>query len=94
MKVLIKQAKIIDSSSEFNGEKKDVLIINGKITEISNEIKPTDKNLGPAVMDTSEYVNQVLTEHLLTKHYKQLTQTEATNRRAVRCQAGSATSPY
>jgi len=43
MKVLIKQAKIIDSSSEFNGEKKDVLIINGKITEISNEIKPTDK---------------------------------------------------
>jgi predicted DNA-binding protein (UPF0251 family) len=43
-------------------------------------IKPTDKNLGPAVMDTSEYVNQVLTEHLLTKDYKQLTQTESTNR--------------
>jgi len=43
-------------------------------------IKPTDKNLGPAVMDTSEYVNQVLTEHLLTKDYKQLTQPEATNR--------------
>ena len=43
MKVLIKQAKIIDSSSEFNGEKKDVLIIDGKIADISNEIKSIDK---------------------------------------------------
>jgi len=43
-------------------------------------IKPTDKNLGPVVMDTSEYVNRVLTEHLLTKDYKQLTQSEATNK--------------
>ena len=42
MKVLIKQAKIIDSSSEFNGEKKDVLIIDGKISDISNEIKSID----------------------------------------------------
>jgi len=42
MKVLIKQAKIIDSSSEFNGEKKDVLIIDGKIADISNEIKSID----------------------------------------------------
>ena len=44
MKVLIKQAKILDSSSEFNGEIKDVLLINGKISDISNEIKSTDKN--------------------------------------------------
>jgi predicted DNA-binding protein (UPF0251 family) len=43
-------------------------------------IKPTDKNLGPAVMDTSEDVNRVLTEHLLTKDYKQLTQSEATSK--------------
>lgn len=43
MKVLIKKAKIIDSSSEFNGEKKDVLIVNGKITDMSNSIKSTDK---------------------------------------------------
>ncbi|MFN9981989.1 MAG: hypothetical protein ACK53Y_18835, partial [bacterium] len=42
-------------------------------------IKPTDKNLGPDVMDMSEYINQVLKEHLLTKDYKQLTQVEATN---------------
>jgi predicted DNA-binding protein (UPF0251 family) len=41
-------------------------------------IKPTVKNFGPAVMDTSEYVYQVLKEHLLTKDYKQLTQAEAT----------------
>lgn len=43
MKILIKQAKILDSSSEFNGEIKDVLLINGKISDISNEIKSTDK---------------------------------------------------
>ena len=44
MKVLIKQAKIIDSSSEFNGKIKDVLISNGEITDISDKIKSTDKN--------------------------------------------------
>ena len=44
MKVLIKQAKILDSSSEFNGEIKDVLLINGKISDIPNEIKSTDNN--------------------------------------------------
>ena len=43
MKVLIKQAKILDSSSEFHREIKDVLLINGKISDISNEIKSTDK---------------------------------------------------
>jgi hypothetical protein len=43
-------------------------------------IKPTDKNLGPAVMDTSEYMQQVLKEHLLTDNYTQLTQTEAHNK--------------
>jgi hypothetical protein len=40
-------------------------------------IKPTDKNLGPAVMDTLEYIQQVLKEHLLTDNYVQLTQAEA-----------------
>jgi hypothetical protein len=37
-------------------------------------IKPTDKNLGPVVMDTSTYIHQVLTEHLLTDAYLQLSQ--------------------
>jgi hypothetical protein len=42
-------------------------------------IKPTDKNLGPTVMETAVYTKQVLTEHLLTKDYKQLSVTEAKN---------------
>ena len=36
-------------------------------------IKPSDKNLGPAVLDTSRYITQVLEEHLLTKDYRRLT---------------------
>jgi len=40
-------------------------------------IKPTDKNLGPSVMDTTDYVNQILTEHLLTDTYLQLTEGKA-----------------
>jgi len=36
-------------------------------------IKPSNKNLGPAVMDTSSYITQVLKEHLLTKDYRKLT---------------------
>jgi len=43
-------------------------------------IKPTDKNLGPAVLDTETYVNQVLQEHLNTKHYQLLSDTESRNR--------------
>jgi hypothetical protein len=39
-------------------------------------IKPTDKNLGPAVMDIKNYVSQVLQEHLLTDTYRQLSSTE------------------
>jgi hypothetical protein len=39
-------------------------------------IKPTDKNLGPAVMDLNTYVSQVLKEHLLTDTYKKLSPTE------------------
>jgi hypothetical protein len=43
-------------------------------------IKPTDKNLGPAVLDTETYVNQVLQEPLNTKHYQLLSNTESRNR--------------
>ncbi len=42
-------------------------------------IKPTDKNLGPAVLDTNDYVEKILKEHLLTNAYKQLTRTEMLN---------------
>jgi mRNA-degrading endonuclease RelE of RelBE toxin-antitoxin system len=40
-------------------------------------IKPTNKNLGPAIMDTKTYIHQVLKEHLLTDTYKQLSSKEA-----------------
>jgi hypothetical protein len=40
-------------------------------------IKPTDKNLGPAIMDTDNYIKQVLQEHLLTKDYVQLSDVAA-----------------
>ncbi len=38
MKVLIKQAKIISSTSPFNGQLKDILITNGKIERIADVI--------------------------------------------------------
>jgi hypothetical protein len=43
-------------------------------------IKPSDKNLGPAIMDTSTYVSMALTEHLLTPDYLQISQLEAKHR--------------
>jgi hypothetical protein len=43
-------------------------------------IKPTDKNLGPAVLDTEAYMKQILQEHLTTKHYQLLSDTESRNR--------------
>ncbi len=43
-------------------------------------IKPTDKNLGPAVMDTKTYIKQILQEHLLTSHYQQLSKQDSLNR--------------
>jgi len=39
MKLLIKSATIIDNSSPFHLQKKDLLIENGKITKIANSIK-------------------------------------------------------
>ena len=40
-------------------------------------IKPSDKNLGPTVLDTTSYIHQVFEEHLLTSDYRQLTKIEA-----------------
>ena len=37
----------------------------------------SDKNLGPAIMNTLDYINLVLKEYLLTKTYRQLSPTEA-----------------
>jgi hypothetical protein len=43
-------------------------------------IKPADKNLGLAVMDTKTYIKQVLQEHLLTSRYQQLSKQDSLNR--------------
>jgi hypothetical protein len=43
-------------------------------------IKPSDKNLGPTLMDLESYILQVLKEHLLTKDYMQLSEREASTR--------------
>jgi hypothetical protein len=43
-------------------------------------IKPTDKNLGPATMDTEDYIIQILKEQLLTADYNQLSKAEAQNK--------------
>jgi len=40
-------------------------------------IKPTDKNLGPAVLDLDAYVRQILHEHLLKNDCKQLSKESA-----------------
>ncbi len=43
-KILIKQVTIVDTNSPFNGLKKDVLIVDGKVSEIADAIKKsTDK---------------------------------------------------
>jgi hypothetical protein len=43
------------------------------------KIKPTDKNLGPAILYTSQYISQTLMEHLLTPDYRQLSHQETTS---------------
>lgn len=41
MKILLKSVKIVDSSSEFNGQTKDILIENGIIQQIADNIEST-----------------------------------------------------
>jgi hypothetical protein len=40
-------------------------------------ILPTDKNLGPAIVNRADYINQAITEHLLTPDYENLNPTTA-----------------
>jgi hypothetical protein len=40
-------------------------------------IMPTNKNLGPAIMNHDEYIKQCLSDHLLAPNYIQLTEKEA-----------------
>jgi hypothetical protein len=41
---------------------------------------PTDKNLGPAIMNHEDYIKLCLSHHLLTPHYTQLDKAVALNR--------------
>ena len=43
-------------------------------------ILPTDKNLGPAILNRKDYIRKVLNEHLLTPAYTQLQTHLADNR--------------
>jgi len=43
-------------------------------------IIPTDKNLGPAVLNRDDYISQVLKEHLLTPTYLKLNSNTASHR--------------
>jgi hypothetical protein len=43
-------------------------------------ILPTDKNLGPAILNRDQYITQVLSEHLLTPAYLQLSKETAINK--------------
>ncbi len=40
-------------------------------------IMPSDKNLGPTIMNHDDYITQVLKEHLLTQAYQYLDPTTA-----------------
>jgi len=40
-------------------------------------ILPSDKNLGPAILDRKSYITQILNKHILTPSYQQLSPTEA-----------------
>ena len=43
-------------------------------------ILPTDKNLGPAIINRTDYIKHILSEHLLTTDYEYLTHTVANDK--------------
>jgi hypothetical protein len=43
-------------------------------------ILPTDKNLGPAILNRDQYITQILSERLLTPAYLQLSKETAMNK--------------
>ncbi len=42
-------------------------------------VKPSDKNLGPVIMNTEDYIKMALIQHLLTTNYQQLPPQQAKN---------------
>ena len=56
MDILIKKAVIIDSTSPFNGQKKDILISSGRISSVEDDINPAlaDEGKNPFTLDSKE----------------------------------------
>jgi len=81
---------VLESQQQLSSKIKRVRLTNltpiqhNALRQLKNDkeliIKPTDKNLGPALMDRDTYIRQVLREHLLTDSYTQLSKNEATTR--------------
>jgi hypothetical protein len=68
-KKLEEETKAISNTCKYNltpEQRKVLLSLQGNKDFI---ILPSDKNLGPAIMDREIYMNSVLTEHLLTDSY-------------------------
>ncbi len=54
MRILLKSVKIVDSSSEYNGQTKDILIENGIILQIANDI---ESNANQTISGKNLYVS-------------------------------------
>jgi hypothetical protein len=75
---IIHNEKITPTFSNLTPQQKETLhqLINNK----DLIILPTDKNLGPAIINYEEYVKQILHEHLLSPNYERLSQSTASER--------------
>lgn len=78
-----KLQKLIDKNNQTNYPNLTHVQLKALHSLQNNErliIKPTDKNLGPALMDLKTYIRQALQEHLLTDNYVQLSREEMERR--------------
>jgi hypothetical protein len=78
-----KQQKLIEKNNKLNNSNLTPIQLRALRSLQNNKkliIKPTDKNLGPALMELETYVKQVLKEHLLTENYVQLPRKEMERR--------------
>jgi hypothetical protein len=82
---LLKTSHIRSTQKHFKVNLSNLTTLQARTLKILRQnkqliIKPTDKNLGPALLDLDAYIKQVLQEHLLTNDYAQLTPYEAKDR--------------
>jgi hypothetical protein len=81
--IKFKQQKLIEKNNKINNSNLTPIQLKALHSLQNNKkliIKPTDKNLDPALMELETYVKQVLKEHLLTDNYAQLPQKEMERR--------------